>query len=279
MVVNRFFNKFNRSSEQSLINQLNIEAIQIHGRDYYYLPREHRKLDLIYGEDVLSKFSKYFEIEMYLKSVNGFDGDKDFLSKFGLEIRDQVTLTVSKTRFEEVLEDVRNRPMEGDLIFFPFNSGLFEVKFVENQSVFYQNGELYVYELKCEAYQFSHEDFSTGIEEIDSIPAMFESTIELSFQSPSTAFTVDSVIYQGASLNAATARATVVSYANHKAIVKTIFGEFKAGATTDGTIINTLTTVDERINLFDTLDNSKQINTEANASIDFSEDNPFSEDL
>ena len=116
---------------------------------------------------------------MYIKSVDGFEGDGDFLSKFGLEIRDAVTLTVARRRFSEEIEDTETtdvedaygigRPAEGDLIYLPLNGKIFEVKFVEHESIFYQMGSLQVYDLRCELFEYSHEQLNTGIDVIDSI--------------------------------------------------------------------------------------------------------------
>jgi len=113
---------------------------------------------------------------MYVKSVDGFEGDGDFLSKFGLEIRDQMVLTVSRRRFtEEVYLDgsdtvgTTDRPNEGDLIYFPLNNKLFEIKFVEHEAVFYQMGSLQTYDLTCELFEYSHERLDTGVAAIDAI--------------------------------------------------------------------------------------------------------------
>lgn len=174
MATNLFFNNFAFSQEQNLIEDLIIESIKIYGFDCYYMPRTMIAEDTLFGEDTLSKFDNSYLLEMYIKSVDGFEGEGDFLSKFNIEIRDEMVLTVSRRRFSEELSQEETtegigRPSEGDLIYFPLNNKIFEVKFVEHEAIFYQMGSLQTYDLRCELYEYSHERFDTGISEIDSI--------------------------------------------------------------------------------------------------------------
>lgn len=138
----------------------------------YYLPRQRQSYDQIYGEDTTSIFNKAIMIEMYIKNVDGFQGDGDFLSKFGLEIRDRITFTISQRIFGQETGAAGlelYRPKEGDLIFFPQNNKIYEVKFVEHEAIFYQLGSLQTYDLSCELFQYSSERFYTGINIIDSL--------------------------------------------------------------------------------------------------------------
>lgn len=169
MAKNPFFK--HRSSEQNLVNSLTVESIKIHGYDMVYIPRTLVQEDDIFGEDVLSKFEEGNTIEMYIESVDGFEGEGDFLSKFGLEIRDTLSMVVSKTRFETVMahDSTITRPREGDLIYFPISKGLFEIKFVEHENPFYQQGKLYTYKLSCELFKYSHEAIDTGYSDVDSV--------------------------------------------------------------------------------------------------------------
>jgi len=165
MSTSVFFNNFQASQEQLLIEDLVLESIRIYGIDLYYLPRTQTAFDSLYGEDTLSVFSRYYFVDMYIKNVDGFDGDGDFISKFGLEIRDRITLTISRRVFNDEIGNLENiqRPQEGDLIFFPLNNKIFEIKFVEHLDPFFQIGKFYVYNLQCEMFQYSSEVVDTGI--------------------------------------------------------------------------------------------------------------------
>jgi len=170
--VNHYFNNYTNSMEQRLIEDLVAESIQIYGVECFYIPRTLVNEDLLFTEDALSKFDNAYQLEMYVKNVDGFEGDGKFLSKFGLEIRDEMTLTVSQRRFsEEVLEstDNTNEPIEGDIIYFPLNKKMFEVKFVDHESIFYQMGSIQTYDLRCEMFEYSHQKIDTGIPAIDKI--------------------------------------------------------------------------------------------------------------
>ena len=172
MATNFFFNNFQSSQEQLLIENLVIESIKIYGHDVKYIKREIQNKDKIYGEDrQTSKFVHCLEVEMYIKNVDGFAGEGDFLSKFNLEIRDQITFTVAYRAFGEEVGSMMqlDRPREGDLIYFPPNNKVFEIKFVEHESVFYQLGSLQMYDLKCELFEYNSEFFDTGDVEIDSL--------------------------------------------------------------------------------------------------------------
>ena len=172
--TNLYFNNFGNSGEQTLIEDLIIESIKIYGIECFYLPRTMVAEDTLFGEDVLSKFENAYPLEMYVKSTDGFEGDGDFLSKFGLEIRDEMVLTISQRRFGEeiAISDTTEsigRPAEGDLIYFPLNGKTFEVKFVEHEAIFYQMGGLQTYDLRCELFEYSHQVIDTGIAGIDAL--------------------------------------------------------------------------------------------------------------
>jgi hypothetical protein len=169
VATNFYFNNFTSSQEQLLIENLVIESIKIYGLDVYYLPRTKIDYDGIYGEAPVSEFKNQYMVEMYVKNVDGFKGDGDFLSKFNLEIRDQITFAVARRTFAEEVGSIQGliRPLEGDLIYFPLNNKCFEIKFVEHESVFYQLGSLQFWDITCELFEYSGEKFTTGIEELD----------------------------------------------------------------------------------------------------------------
>ena len=169
MPTNQYINNFESSPEQNLLHDILIESIKFYGTDVYWLPRKSSDTyDQILGEDTLSSFDIAHTVEMYIKSVEGFEGEGEFLSKFGLEIRDQITFTVAIRRFEQIGSG-HPRPREGDLVYFPLNKKLFEIQFVEHESMFYPTGTLPVYDLRCELFIYNQQPINTGITEIDSI--------------------------------------------------------------------------------------------------------------
>lgn len=301
MPTNFYFNNFPQkhiTSEQLLVEDLVIEAMQIHGMDVYYLPRTSRdEVDTIYGEDPLKEYRTAFPLEMYLENVSGMDGEGDFISKFGLEIRDEITLLVSRRRFSATVNGIK-RPREGDLIYVPLVENFFEITFVEHendQAMFYtlgrgRGGNVYVYALKLKQFVFSEEIISTGIEEIDSQAVMEYKRTKLAFANTvvfpagTGSFVAGEVIYQGNSAEDATASAVVYSYKPHSEayIIRTI-GNFVSGnvyGATSGAlrsviIANTDTQVDKDI--FEDLADNVEIQKESDEILDFSEKNPFGE--
>jgi hypothetical protein len=170
MATNTFFNNYARVSEQSLIDDLVIESIKQYGVDVIYISRAIKGRDAIFNEDDFPVYNETFEFETYVKNMEGFEGEGDFLSKFGLQIRDTLTLTVANRTFErhvtrEVVELAR--PREGDLIYFPLNEKMFEIKYVEHESIFYQMGQTQVFDMQCELIEYANQRFDTGRSEID----------------------------------------------------------------------------------------------------------------
>jgi len=175
MATSVYFNNFGASQEQLLIENLVIESIRIYGHDVWYMPRTLVNTDTLYGESPIQEFKSAYMVEMYVRNVEGFEGQGDFLSKFNLEIRDEMTLTIARRVFETEVGASQSlvRPREGDIIYFPLNRKVFQIKFVEHEPVFYQMGALQMYDLKCELFEYSNELFSTGIKEIDEIYAKY----------------------------------------------------------------------------------------------------------
>lgn len=171
MTTNFYFNNFESSQEQSLIEELVIESIKIYGQDVIYIKRDITSLDDVMNEDDVPEYREAFQTEMYIKNVEGFEGEGDFLSKFGLQIRDSVTFTTSIRIWEQNVgyEIEKVRPQEGDLIYFPLNQKMFEIQHVEHEDIFYQMGSLQTYDLRCELFEYSNETFDTGIGLIDDI--------------------------------------------------------------------------------------------------------------
>lgn len=172
MPTNVFFNKFDHHGEQQIYEDLIVEAIRISGHDVWYIPRRINNKDPIYDADDISSFDKAYLVEMYIKSVDGFEGDGDYMSRFGgIEIRNQVVFTIAKRVFNEEIGTPEDfiRPREGDLVYFPLNKKVFQINYVDNKPFFYPFGELFTYDLYCELYEYSQEEFNTGIPEIDII--------------------------------------------------------------------------------------------------------------
>ena len=171
---NVFFNHAVRS-EQNLYEDLIIESMEIYGLSVYYIPRTIKNLDNIMNEDIASEFGDAYMITMYLDDMDqGYGGEQTIMSKFGLEIRDTSNWVVAKKTWENFIGVQNNtivagRPNEGDLLYIPITGSFHEIKFVEHESPFYQLGNIFVYKLQCETFEYANERFDTGIEEIDGI--------------------------------------------------------------------------------------------------------------
>ena len=180
MATNFYFNNFSSYGEQSLIENLIIESIKIYGVDTYYLPRKIVNLNTAFREQEFSEFGDAVQVEMYVKNIDGFEGEGEFLSRFGVEVREQITFSVALRVFENEVGQLlkRDRPIESDLIWFPFTKALYTIKYVNKKPIFYQMGALQFYDLVCELFEYSNEVFNTGIEQIDSTYNAFLTTTD-----------------------------------------------------------------------------------------------------
>lgn len=168
MPTNPYFKDY--SGEQDLTEDLTIEIIKTMGREMYYIPRNIVEQDKIFGEGKRVNYKSTIPLEMYIDSVSGFQGQGDIASKFGIEIKDNVFLTLSKKRFIQEVQSrfpAIKRPREGDLIYFPLSKSVFEINFVEHENPFYQHGKLYSYRLTCELFTYNEENVTTGTTDID----------------------------------------------------------------------------------------------------------------
>ena len=184
MALNPFFLQ-GSANEQRLIQELINEQLKIYGVEVTYIPRKFVRRETIIREVTSSKFDDNFALEAYLANYDGYSGAGDILTKFGMNLKDELTLIISKERFEdfispflEAMDDdeivLSSRPREGDIVYFPLGKRLFEIKFVEHEQPFYQLGKTYVYELKCELFEYEDElggwnNTNTTVEEIDSV--------------------------------------------------------------------------------------------------------------
>lgn len=198
------------TAEQNLLADLITESIDIYGQDVYYIPRTLVKEDTIFTEDTMSQFNGAYSIRAYCNTVDGWEGQGDLLSKFGIRIEDKTTFVVSRRRFQSAVDTsadliVDGRPNEGDLIWTPWASNLYQITFVEHEKPFYQLGKGYVWEMKCELFQYSHEDLNTGIADVDDIEDEESYSLDLTFASGGTGnYTVGEQVY-GASNDASIA--------------------------------------------------------------------------
>jgi len=267
-----------------------VESLGINGMDIYYMPRSSRdSVDMLYGEDTLKTYTSAYPLEMYLENVTGMEGEGDFMSKFGLEIRDEVTLLVSRRRFGFTVN--QTRPLEGDLIYIPLFQNFFEITFVEhenNQAMFYtlgrgRGGNVYVYALKLKQFVFSNEIIETGISEIDN--QIFDSypRTRISLSSGSGTFVANEIVYQGANLANSTAQAIVYTYNTGVSLdIIRVIGTFNSGNVRGNTgnanwIINTVSDTATMDNAFEDIVDNNRIETESDSILDFTEKNPFGE--
>lgn len=266
------------------------EVIRQRGNDCYFIPRETwSEIDYTFGEDPTSKFTKAYLLAMYIltgNSINGkFDGMNDYFSKFGLEIRDEITVQISRQEFEQfVPSNVRSTPKEGDLIYFPVFDKIFEIKFMEQDVNFFMLGrrQSYIYECKCEAFRYSDEDLDTGVDAIDNIELENSYTQALVLTSGNDVeYQVGESVYVGSSLASANQTANVaIWYSGNTTIVLTdIKGQFNTGTLigADSNAQYTIQTVDELgdYSPYDMWDN-KRFEDDANTFLDkLTEVNPL----
>jgi len=163
-------------SEQNLYEDLIIESLGIYGQDVYYIPRTIVNRDSVLNEDPASTFDDAFLMEMFIENTEGFEGEGDLYSKFGLSIKDTATFIVSRRRWDDRVgpfssQVVNPKPAEGDLVFLPMTNSFFEINFVEDEQPFYQLSNLPVYKLECSLFEYNDEDFETGVDSIDTATA------------------------------------------------------------------------------------------------------------
>lgn len=193
------------TSEKRLYDDIIIESLKIYGHDAYYIPRTIVNTNAIFDEDALSKFGDAYMIEAYVENVDGFAGDGDLLTKFGVEIRDQLNLIVSTRRWEDLIgrfeTDVNSyatsRPKEGDLIYLPLVKGLFEISFVEDETPFYQLQNLSTFKLTLELFEYNNQAIDTGVDDIDKFETEFATRTRLTLGSGSGTYNIGEDVTQG----------------------------------------------------------------------------------
>ena len=278
------FRAIGSAQEQKTIENLIVETIEIYGQDIYYVPRTIVNKDTVFGEDSDTKFESAKAIRAYVNNVEGWEGQGELLSKFGVRIEDKTTFIFSREKFKEKVDDstvlnVEGRPNEGDLIWFPVTKHLFEIKFVEAEKPFYQLGKGYVWECQCELFEYSDEDLDTGIAEIDAIETAFANAITVNFATGGSGdFTVGEIVAGGTSnvtaevkaWDSGTRQLQVFNRSGIFTIPETVTGQTSGAAWTSASY-NTL----NNVNTVDSIDQNYDFETLDNDIIDFSESNPF----
>ena len=302
MPTNVYFNHAVQS-EQNLHEDLVVESLRFYGHECYYLPRTIVDEDELFGEDTSSKYGDAYQVEMYIENTEGFDGEGDLLSKFGVEVRDQATFVLSRRTWDRFVSldsnlAVTTRPNEGDLIYFPLGNQVFEIRFVEHENPFYQLGKLNVFKLQCETFEYSHEEIDVGIAELDNIEDQFSYQVSMVLGSGSGDFVVGETVTQTVATGK-TVSGNVVSFTSQGETVKTLkvnnitFSDTDVpagstmfvlssqagagnivGATSNAT--RTITTAPDMYAMpNDPLADNKDFETAGSNIVDFTESNPF----
>ncbi len=290
MATSVYFNNYNSLAEQRVIEDLIVESIKIMGFDAYYLPIENETdRDILYGEDPIKKFSSAFPIEFYLSSSMEYEGEKEFFSKFGLEIKNNVSIILSKRSFSQrVPQNTFTRPREGDLIYVPFLNGtgeLFEIKFTNQTRDFFMLGRKipFFYELELEKFKYSQELIDTGVEDIDDVMIQSAYTLELNTGVGTGTFEQREIVFQ--SDDGTQANAYVVAIVQEwikpddMLKVTNVAGEFRDNVA----IIGATSNAEYYLASYDPLKDSTRneaydnayLNDTASNIIDFTETNPF----
>ena len=283
MATNSYFTQ-GTTGEQQLVEDLVVEQIKMFGTNVYYIPRTLVGEDQVFGEDSLSSFDSAYLIEAYLENVQGFGGDGDLFSKFGVRISDQVNFIIARKRFQDLVDDnttlvVEGRPNEGDLVYFPLAGKLFQIQYVEHEQPFYQLNKIHVWGLKCELYEYSGEDLDTGVEAIDVIERNLDQTITINFAEGGTGtFTAGEAVVGGTSnvqaevksFDSANRQLQVYNRTGIFTIPETLTGQTSGAAWTTSSY-NTLNNTNSEY------DQNQLFETEADSILDFSQSNPFGE--
>ena len=287
MPTNTYFRNFDARNEQELLHSLVTESIQIYGHDVNYIPRTLVNEDTILGEDSISEYKDAYSIEMYIKSVDGFEGEGDLVSKFGLEIRDQIVFSVARRAFEGL--DIGVRPKEGDLIYFPLTEKLFQIMFVEHETPFYQTGALPTFDLTCELFTYSDEKLDTGVEEVDVIEQKQSLVRTFELSSISGTFTEGETVTGGTSSktaevarwDATTKYLYLINLTGNFSVGEIITGADSLATGTYSVAQSTVETAETLQTIDDStstqVSSNKQFEIDADSVFDFSESNPFGE--
>lgn len=276
-------------SEQNLFEDIIIESLKIYGQDVYYLPRDIVNEDTIFGQDVPSTFNSSHRIEMYIDNIEGFEGEGDLFTRFGVEIRDEATFVVSRRRWEQTVKKYDNeisgeRPREGDLIYLRLTNKLFEITHVEHEQPFYQLNNLPVFKLRAQLFEYNDEDLDTGVTEIDDIEKQYAYTYILTLGETGVieiGETVTQTLSSGVVMSGEVAKYSDSDQKLHLIHVGADDGNFHVFTT--GTIrigdetpaVNRTVTATEEENKISQNEQNDIFSTFGDDFLDFTEDNPF----
>ena len=285
MPTNNYFNHAVKT-EQHLYEDLVVESLRFYGHDVLYLPRQIVEEDSILNDDVQSRFGDAYSVEMYLENTEGFEGEGDLVSKFGVQIQEEATFVMSLRTWERFISLDSNlatslRPNEGDIIYFPLTGSMFEINFVEDQDPFFQLGKMFVFKMRCSLFSYGGEDFDAGTS-ADLVEADSAYTIELTMQTGAGNYTVGENLTTVINSVTTTVGEVVLwqPQANKLTIkdnTKTLqIGDVLTGVTSTtarpiGSIVDVLT--------FENLSSAqnKEFEDKDSSYLDFSEVNPFGE--
>ena len=289
MATNPYFS-YKVRAEQQLYEDIVIEALKMYGQDVYYIPREVISKDTIFNDTILSRFNNAYKIEMYIENMDGFDGEGDLFTKFGVEIRDAATFILARRRWNQTVGRLEGydsnkfyRPREGDVIYLPLSQTTFQIMSVQSELPFYQVSDLPVFKLRCEVFEYSDEDFDTGIDEIDRVEEFAAYQYVLTMDSASTGFDRNETITQTFDNYSITGEVVRWSdsdlklYVAHIGSSDGLYRDFTTTRTLTGSESSAVATPTLVQQLQNIQESAKEVTFDASTFefIDFSESNPF----
>jgi len=289
MGMNPYFSQGVRS-EQNLYEDITIEALEIYGQSVYYLPRSIVNEDTIFGDDIPSKFSSAHKVSMYIENVEGFDGEGDLFTRFGVEIRDEATFVVSRRRWERLVSRINTsitveRPKEGDLIYLPLSKSLFQIMHVEHEQPFYQLSNLPTYKMRCQLFEYNDEDLDTGIADLDAIEIDHAYTYRMVLNTTSSFITIGDTATmtldsdEGLTISGEVSRWSDSDKTLHLIHVGSSDGKFHGFVANKEININdsdfTVTTILADDNKISNNEQNKEFSDFSDGFLDFTENNPF----
>lgn len=289
MATNPYFS-YKVRSEQSLYEDIVIETLKMYGQDVYYIPREVVHKDTVFDDQVLSLFDNAYKVEMYIENVEGFDGEGDLFTKFGVEIRDAATFVMARRRWNDTVARLEGydsnkfyRPREGDIIYLPLSQSTFQIMKVETESPFYQISNLPVFKMRCELFEYSDEDFDTGIDDIDRVEQIGAYQYILTMDSASAGYELGETISQV--FSDYTINGEVVGWSDsdnklylaHVGSTDGLYREFTTSTQVVGSESNAIATptLVEELQEIQLNNQNESLDADAFEFIDFSESNPF----